>query len=800
MDYHLHQNGKDVGIYPLEELRRRVMAGELAGTELVWAQGMANWEPLKTVLERSGAMAPMPGAPPALRGASSPRSNRWVMGVVVAAVVGALLILAALTITAVKFVRRAGWSTRVDQAATELLGGDGVGVAGKAVKVSTNTLTETEVRKRGREFETRQYAEGYRKNGDRGAAWDDQAQKLIECWIAHYFDAATNILTVRELGDQLAALPGFDEPLILTVAASDAIEMHEMIRRFERALAGFDKSRHKAYPKFFAAVQLAMQMRGNTARLGLLDDAALRYLGAAFSDGSIEPRDEEVIAEVLIHGWANGFFERNGAAVERVTSEAKGFEWLALVVQGEYEIDRAWEERGTGYANTVREQGWKGFEEHLDQARSALTRAWKLHPDRPLAAAQMVKVSMGQSGAEEMRLWFDRAVSAQIDYPQAWSSFRWGLRPRWHGSHEALLALGACGVDTKRFDTDVPRMLFDCISSIESDLELPQGEHIYGRPDVWPLLQRMYEGYIAEPSQAGTQRGWRSTYAAVAFLAGHPEVARTQLEAVDWLPVRNSLTQWGRDLSLMPLQVAGLTGKAAAQVTRAEASYERFRVADATKIYSQLVNSAEADERTKELSRCRLAGLKQEQRLAKGEWVEWMPEGTNDVNWTCHDDKLRRLEDGAIEVESGPYGHGFYCRTRVGPAFEVTGEFEVVRSSTEDFQAGILIGLADNIRSAFYSFRIKRNATEGRVASMAYGFTTTQVSHQAPVADRRNEFRFRMQNGEADAWVNGTQVLFKASPVKDLQLRPETLLGLGAYNDMNTTVLRYRNIKVRQLP
>jgi len=123
-----------------------------------------------------------------------------------------------------------------------------------------------------------------------------------------------------------------------------------------------------------------------------------------------------------------------------------------------------------------------------------------------------------------------------------------------------------------------------------------------------------------------------------------------------------------------------------------------------------------------------------------------------------------------------------------------------VRSSTEDFQAGILIGLADNIRSAFYSFRIKRNATEGRVASMAYGFTTTQVSHQAPVADRRNEFRFRMQNGEADAWVNGTQVLFKASPVKDLQLRPETLLGLGAYNDMNTTVLRYRNIKVRQLP
>lgn len=800
MDYHLHQNGKDVGVFQLEDLRRRVEAGELTGVELVWTQGMANWEPLSVVLQRAGMPMPAGGAPPALSVARAPRSNRWVIPVVIGAVVIGLVIMGLLGFTFLRLVQRAGWTKSSGNDSEESQNREGSEAAGKALEVGTNVLTEADVRKRGQEFRTRQYIAGYRNNADHTAAWDGEARELIETWFAYNYGSRTNWEKLQSLSDKLAALPGCDEPLVLTVAASEAIEVHEKIQRLERALAVFDKSRHKGYPKFFAAVSLATQISHNPTRLGPLDDKALRYLEASFKDGSFEPRDEEEIAELLINGWAEEFFKRNGAALERITSEAKGFEWLSLVVQGEYEINRAWKSRGSGYANTVDNQAWKGFAEHLEKAETALTRAWKLQPRRPLPAALMLTVAMGQNGADEMRMWFDRAVSAQIDYPAAWSKMRWGMRPRWHGSPAAQLALGARAVDTKRFDTDVPRKLFDCVRDIELDLELTPGEHIYGRADVWPELQRMYEGYIAEPSQAETRPGWRSTYAAVAFLAGHPEVARTQLEAVNWQPVRINLTDWGKDLSLMPLQVAGLTGKAGARVAQAEKSYEQFRLNEAIRIYSEIRTSAEADERTKGLCRSRLAGLEQEQRLAKNQWVDWLPESTNDVNWACDDEKLRRLEDGALEVESGPRGHGMYCRTRVGPSFEVTGEVEVVRSSNQDFQAGILIGLADNIRSEFYSFRIKRNATEGKVVSLGYGFSRRQVSHQASLDDRRNELRLRMQNGEADAWVNGTQVLHKASPVKDLKLRPDTYLGLGAYNDMNTTVLRYRNIKVRRLP
>jgi hypothetical protein len=582
------------------------------------------------------------------------------------------------------------------------------------------------------------------------------------------------------------------------VTGANAVEVHEKIRRLERAHAGFEHSRYPGYPKFYTAVELAANLN-EPARTRSLDEAALGYFKQAFTDGSFQPGDEPEILEVLANGWANRFFARNSAAVCQIVQQAKGFSWLALALEGDYEVAEAWRVRGGGYANSVTSQGWQGFSDHLAKARVALSKAWEHHPERPYPAAEMIAVAMGASDADEMRKWFDRAIQAQIDYPQAWSNMRWGLRPRWHGSHEAMLALGIRAVDTKRFDTDVPRKFFDFISDVESEMDLEPGEHIYGRPDIWPHLQEMYEGYLAEPSQAAWNAGWRSTYTAVAALADHYEIARQQLEALEWNPARASFTGWGTDLSLLPLKVATLTGKAAEQAHVAESRYGQQDVADATKIFKEISSSPEADERTKQFSQCRLAALQQEAALAKGEWIELLPSDEKDMNWELGADKVRRLPDGGIEVEAGARGHGLYSRTRVGAEFEVTGEFELVRSSTKDFQAGLLMGLPDGERSEWYAFRMKRNLVEGEVASFSYGWGTREVKRKCALNEGTNTFQFRLQRDKADAWVNGVQVLRQASPVKTLKLSKDSFLGLGAYNDMNETVIRYRNVKARRL-
>jgi hypothetical protein len=271
------------------------------------------------------------------------------------------------------------------------------------------------------------------------------------------------------------------------------------------------------------------------------------------------------------------------------------------------------------------------------------------------------------------------------------------------------------------------------------------------------------------------------------------------LEALDWKPAHESLTGWGTDLSLMPLKVAALSGNSASQVKQAEEAFNRQELDTPLKIYAELNSAADTDERTREFSRCRLAALKQEQALAKGEWIELLPAGEKDPNWELGGDKVRRLADGAVEVESGHNGHGFYSRTRVGPDFEVTGEFEVVRSSTKDFQAGLLMGLPDSQNSVWYAFRMKRNVDEGDVASFSRGWTRQEVARKIALHDDHNSFQFRLQRGKADAWVNGTQVLRQAAPAKTLALHNDSMLGLGAYNDMNETVIRYRNVKARRL-
>jgi hypothetical protein len=791
MDYHVHRKGRHLGTFPLEELQRRRAIGELTGEEMAWREGLPDWVPLDSVL---GGTTPQTSKPPPLpQAALGGRKLNW--GVLLAAFLGiGIAVTGGYAIA--RFFRT---FRRTLQLATQKTSNDATKLAGKPITVSTNSRTEKTVLERQRQFRSRQYVEGYRKGGDHSAAWDSDAAKLMNSWIAANFGGgATNEPAPQELGDKLAALPDCDDPLVLTVAGVNAIEMHEGIKRLERAVAAFPKSRYLAYPRFYATVSLAAELGNRSQRIHSLDQEAVAELTQAFSDGSFEPGDEEEIAEILVNGWAHAFMERNGAAVCHAARQAKGYPWLAMVLDGDHEITQAWKARGNGYADAVTTAGWQGFSEHIAKARELLTQAWQHHHDRPAAPSAMISVAMAESSVGEMRDWFDRAVEAQIDYPQAWVHMRWGLRPRWEGSLEAMLALGFAAVDTKRFDTDVPRKLFDCISDVESEMEVGQGEHIYGRPDIWPYLEKMYQGYLAEPSQARWRNGWHSTYSAVAYLAGHYDIARDELQAVDWKPDRYNLTGWGIDLSLMPLQVAAMTGSSSNQVLRAEDRYSHQDLQTPMDIYGELKASPDTDARTREFSRSRLASLQQEELLAQGKWIDFLPADDQDPNWQIEDEHIHRLGDGSLEVESGPKGHGFYCRTRVGTDFEVVGDCDFVSSSTGDFQAGLILGLPDTIKSDWYGFRIKRNETEGQVVSFSRNWSTRRVSGRAVVDKKHNSFRFRLQNGKADAWLNDARILDHVAP-EQLRINSRCMLGLGAYNDMNNTVIRYSNVRVRRL-
>jgi hypothetical protein len=794
MNYKVRRQGVSLGIFSLDELRRRREGGEFSGSEYVQPEGMADWQPLDLVLQQGYRVTP----PPLPLSVSNEPNLTLVWFIIIVGVV--------VFITFFGFIifrtkqQLSLLNSRVSRGYSS--SSQGVAAASKPVSWNVNTLTVADVQRRSREFRTRQWLSGYEKRGQRNDAVDAEAEQFIRVWIARNYGGAeaTNALSLGTESDKLAVDPNCTDPLIWTIAADNSLNQFDAIHRYERALAAYPGSRHKAYPKFYANVRLAWQLGDRSDRSGALTTSALQLFSECFADGSFTPADQQEIAEIFVNGWGYNFFQSNAASVCAIAHQAgPGYQWLSLTLDGEHEIIEAWAARGDGYASTVSGQGWQGFSEHLKSARMSLTQAWNLQPDFPLAPCRMMTVALGDSGIDEMRVWFDRTVTAQIDYPGAWVEMRWGFRPRWYGSYAAMLAFGKTAIKTGRFDTDVPRKFFDCVSDLESEMELPAGRHIYGRADIWPHLRQMYDGYLAASSQAQYRAGWRTSYAVVAYFAKKYDVARTQLEALDWKLSPQNLTAWNVDLSLMPLEVAARTGSLGKEISDAEASFSNGDISSAQKKETAL-DIAGADARTKEFIQLRLTQLAAEQRLHNGEWVDLLPASDHDPDWVFSFGKARRLPDGALEVESGPQGHMFYSRLRAGANFEVRGQFENVRSSNKNFQGGLVMGVPDFNSFNWYSFRIKRHDEEGDVVSFARNWSREQIVQHIVLNDVTNSFDFIFQNDQVTASVNGVEVFHQAAPPAAVSVPDNSyLIGLGAFSDSADSVIRYRNVQVRQL-
>jgi hypothetical protein len=236
------------------------------------------------------------------------------------------------------------------------------------------------------------------------------------------------------------------------------------------------------------------------------------------------------------------------------------------------------------------------------------------------------------------------------------------------------------------------------------------------------------------------------------------------------------------------------------QIASAESHRADGDTVGALKMYRELDAATKADERTATFVRDRLATVEMEQRLKTGEWVDFLPAGTNSPGWAVQYGKCLKAEVGALDIQSGQTGHSIVSRAQVGPNFEVRGSFEVVQTSTKSFQAGLDMGMPQFGYLGWYGFRMKRNADEGDVVAFAQGWSTTQLVKPVTLNSDTNSFTFRFQGGLVSATVNG-QTIFKNAkpPYNDKVPKKECLLGLGAYNDANETVIRYRNVQVRKL-
>ncbi len=117
-------------------------------------------------------------------------------------------------------------------------------------------------------------------------------------------------------------------------------------------------------------------------------------------------------------------------------------EWIAAypdsitarVAYADFFVDYAWHARGTGYANTVSQEGWKLMDERLAKARDILAAARALPMKDAVWWSVSLSVALGQGWSRDD---YDALMKDAKSYsPVYWScdiSRAYSLLPRWHG-------------------------------------------------------------------------------------------------------------------------------------------------------------------------------------------------------------------------------------------------------------------------------------------------------------------------------------------------------------------------------
>ncbi len=457
-------------------------------------------------------------------------------------------------------------------------------------------VTVPQVQEAARRFYQRLYADAYARWGNRSAPWASGAQVFVRASVAHWANRDDKA-AARAVDAALTPLlgSGVDDPLVCLLVGLRLQESDDgrAAQWLKQAVDGARDARYPAQALCLGPPSLFRELKGNrvapTAPAEVLatDQRALwslekELLVRAFD----EPVRRPIELRLLLRRIERAGFEEAKDAQNLLTIVQKARRadpWYAHVLRGRLAVDEAWKARGSGYANTVSRTGWEGFARQLQVARKEYVAAWRRHPELPEAAAAMIDVAKGGGAGpgETPRLWFDRAVVAQFDYPPAYDKLAWALMPRWGGSHEAMLALARECLATQRFDTSVPLQYYLIVRFLAQQDDQPG---IWDDPRVQQELDTATAGLVAAAPESERVR-WQLVRAQVLGQIGRVSDAYPLVQG----PLDAEDVQWlGNTLSVDPQSVVGYVralGGPDDHARRAKQAHESGDAATALKLY-----------------------------------------------------------------------------------------------------------------------------------------------------------------------------------------------------------------------
>jgi hypothetical protein len=648
------------------------------------------------------------------------------------------------------------------------------------------------------DFNKRTLAGAYNAVGDRNPKWDDAAVKLLDA-MALYFTYGpaepiykTVDLPTPEAYQALAkavADAGCTDPLVsycravLLLDEGQADAGLPLLRGCVMELAA---RKYPPYRMAAAAARAKRALPGGQQYAGPLWEASL----AAADAPPVATDVRHLLNAIEFDDLAVPLKLRFCTALDaRTTADP----WIVNLLWGRYEVAAAWEARGSGWAGSVTDAGWKAFFEHLAKARDRFAKAHALHPEFPEPAADMVAVAMG--AGEQLntttREWFDKAARAQLDYYPAYDKYVWSLWPRWGGSHVAMLQFGLECMRTERFtDTYVPFQLWKYVQQVNTDTG---GDFaILKDPQVQVALYQLFTTMGQRAGGKESREMCTSILAALKWRAGDYRAAAVIL---DKLGDRVEPAAFGQVLAWGPeaiSEVRAMNTPHADALTAARASAESGDHAAASAAYRAVEEKLGKDHPGYLFVHRRATVTRIQQEFAAGGWVTITPDESM-APWLPSSGEWTREADGAIVgVAPGPRGRAaLVCRADFGTDYELRARLSVANPKVPSVPALFVRWINEDWYLSGGINALRRSI---------YARTAQGGVNPPPVVVKGGELiSVRIEGLTMSVSVDGNPVLENQPAVMPWEgHKPYVALGIDSSGYGRTA--RFTDVQIRRLP
>lgn len=371
----------------------------------------------------------------------------------------------------------------------------------------------------------------YKDIGSKRPSWDDDAIRGLTAFAQ--IRSTTNGVIQGFNNDLQSILPrlaqlGCDDPLVRYLYTryiySTSHSEQETSAAYKECAKAIQSSRYPPLRKFYTtmwAYRLSRNVNKDDQDLPGLLDKATSELAKALEDRAMPASEADDIVETMMSlfplsdpmRWE--CFQKYESAL---TNNWKG-ESFAALAKGQAYLARAWNARGTGYANTVDRESWKQFAKYLAVAADSLEEAWRLNPRDVRIPIEMIHTEMGQGkGRERMETWFRRGIELDpSNYDLCYAKIEY-LRPRWYGTAKDIIDFGRECTFNTNYAGSVRLLLADAHLEVSREIQDDQERGAYWRQKgVWPDVQATFEQFFKLYPQ---EVGYRHNYARYAYRCG----------------------------------------------------------------------------------------------------------------------------------------------------------------------------------------------------------------------------------------------------------------------------------------